>query len=257
MPLSNRHIVITGAGTGIGRAIAQRLDARGARLSLFGRRLGALEETAKSLSGEPHVASLDIASREHVQGAFGEAARVHGAIHGLIANAGVGGANSPEDPAGDRFDELIDINLRGTYHSLRATQAHLASPDLGPRHMVVISSVLARIGVPGYSGYCASKTALLGLVRSMALELAPDGVLVNAICPGWVNTEMAWDGIDGMAGALGLKREDAHKMAMKDVPIGRMGEPNEIAGLVAYLLSEDANGTTGSAIDINGGAYMA
>ncbi|MDF1838700.1 MAG: SDR family NAD(P)-dependent oxidoreductase [Planctomycetota bacterium] len=257
MPLSNRHFVITGAGTGIGRAIAHRLDAGGARLSLFGRRLSALEETAESLTGTPHMASLDIANRQHVQTAFAEAVRVHGALNGLIANAGVGGSNSPEDPDGDRFDELIDINLRGTYHSLRAAQANLASSDLGPRHMVVISSILARIGVPGYSGYCASKTALLGLVRSMAMELAPEKILVNAICPGWVNTEMAWDGIDGMAGALGIEREEAHTMAMNDVPTGRMGEPKEVAGLVAYLLSEDANGTTGSAIDINGGAYMA
>lgn len=257
MFLSNRHVVITGAGTGIGRAIAQRLDAGGAKLSLFGRRMGPLEETAKSLVGEPHIASLDIANRQEVQTAFAEAVGVLGAFNGIIANAGVGGSNSPDDPGGDRFDELIDINLRGTYHSLRATQANLASTDLGPRHMVVISSVLARIGVAGYTGYCASKTALLGLVRSMSMELASEGVLVNAICPGWVNTEMAWDGIDGMAGALGIKREEAFTMAMQDVPIGRMGEPKEIAGLVAYLLSEDANGTTGTAFDINGGAYMA
>jgi len=251
------HIVVTGAGSGIGRAIAQRLDQDGAQLSLFGRRLNALEETAGLLKGSAYCASLDISDREAVQASFAQAAQNNGPIRSLIANAGVGGANSPNDEGGDRFDELIDINLRGTYYSLRAAQENLAESTTGTRQLIVISSILARIGVPGYSGYCASKTALLGLVRSMAVELASARVTVNAICPGWVDTDMAWDGLDGMASALNVDRETAHQMAMKDVPLGRMGKPEEVAGLVAYLLSADAEGTTGSAFDMNGGAFMA
>jgi 3-oxoacyl-[acyl-carrier protein] reductase len=252
-----RHIVITGAGSGIGRAIAQRLDQDGAQLSLFGRRLAALKETAGLLQGGAHVASLDIADRSAVDAAFARAAAEHGPIHALIANAGVGGANSPDDPDGDRFDELIDVNLRGSYYCMRAAAAHLAAQESGSRHMIAISSILARIGVPGYSGYCASKTALLGLVRSLAAEFAATGILVNAICPGWVDTDMAWEGLDAMASAMSISRDDAHSMAMQAVPLGRMGETREIAGLVAYLLSDDAKGTTGSSFDINGGAFMA
>ena len=249
--------MITGAGSGIGRAIAQRLDQDGAQLTLFGRRLNALEETADLLNGAAFCASLDITDCEAVKTSFVQAAQTNGPIRSLVANAGVGGANSPDDEDGDRFDELINVNLRGSYYCLRAAQENLAEPATGSRQLIVISSILARIGVPGYSGYCASKAALLGLVRSLAIELAPNGVTVNAICPGWVDTDMAWDGLAGMASAMNVDRETAHQIAMKDVPIGRMGKPEEIAGLVAYLLSAAAEGTTGSAFDINGGAFMA
>lgn len=257
MSLSNRHYLITGAGSGIGRAIACHLDAAGATISLFGRRQSALEETVKLLKGTPHIAPLDITDRESVRRAFDLAAKENGPVHGLIANAGVGGPNGPDDPEGDRFDELIDVNLRGTYHCVRAAERLLAGEEQGARHMVVISSILARIGVPGYSGYCASKTALLGLVRSLAVELAPVGIRVNAICPGWVDTDMAWDGLDGMAKAMDITRQEAHGIAMQDVPVGRMGDVAEIAKTVAFLLSPGGDCVVGAALDVNGGAYMA
>ncbi len=116
----------------------------------------------------------------------------------------------------------------------------------------MIASILARIGVAGYTGYCASKAGLLGLVRAFAAELAPRDVQVNAVCPGWVDTEMAWQGLDAMSGS----REEAYADAMRDVPLGRMAQPEEIAGTVAWLLSPDAGGVTGQAIDHNGGAWM-
>ena len=110
--------------------------------------------------------------------------------------------------------------------------------------------------MPAYTGYCASKAGLLGLVRSLAAELAPENVQVNAICPGWVDTDMAWDGLDGIAEASGGTREDAYRNAMREVPLGRMSQPDDIAGTVAWLLSPDARGVTGQAIDQNGGAWM-
>ena len=110
--------------------------------------------------------------------------------------------------------------------------------------------------MPGYTGYCASKAGLLGLVRSFAAELAPENVQVNAICPGWINTDMAWEGLDGLAQAIGGSREDAYRQAMSEVPMSRMGEPEDVAGTVRWLLSPDARGVTGQAIDQNGGAYM-
>jgi ketoreductase len=176
-----------------------------------------------------------------------------GPVDALVAAAGIGGEN--EDGDDDRFDDLVQTNLMGTYHSCRATCGHLA-PGPDPRHIVVISSILARIGVPGYTGYCASKAGLLGLVRSLAAELAPAGVQVNAICPGWVDTDMAWEGLDAMAAATGGTREGAYRDAMSAVPLGRMEQPDEIAGTVAWLLSPDARGVTGQAIDHNGGAWM-
>jgi ketoreductase len=138
---------------------------------------------------------------------------------------------------------------------LRAAQRHVA-PGPAARHLVVISSILARIGVPGYAGYCASKAGLLGLVRSLAVELAPQNVQVNAVCPGWVNTEMAHAGLSDMASAMNVSVDEARRIAMQAVPMGRMSEPEDVAGLVAWLISNDARGVTGQALDINGGAFM-
>ena len=110
--------------------------------------------------------------------------------------------------------------------------------------------------MPDYTGYSASKAGLLGLVRSLAAEVAAENVQVNAICPGWVDTDMAWEGLDGIAAGTGGTREDAYREAMRVVPLGRMSQPDDIAGTVAWLLSPDARGVTGQAIDQNGGAWM-
>lgn len=255
--LEGRHVVVTGAGRGIGRAIALRLAEEGARLSLLARGRAALEATAADAGGA-FVAAVDIRDAAQVEGGFAAAAEANGPVHALVANSGVGGPNEPDfdgTGAGDRFADLVATNLLGTYACVRAAQRRLA-PGPERRDLVVVSSILARIGVPGYTGYCASKAGLLGLVRSLAAELAAANVQVNAICPGWVETDMAWEGIDLMADALGVTREDAYAEAMREVPLGRMAKPKDIAGTVAWLLSPDARGVTGQAIDQNGGAVM-
>jgi 3-oxoacyl-[acyl-carrier protein] reductase len=246
-----RHIVVTGAGRGIGKAIALRLARDGATLSLVARGVDALEQTADEIGGA-FTHAVDIREQQSVDEAFDAAAAANGPIHALIANSGIGGPNETGD--GDRFFDLVQTNLVGTYHCVRAAQRHFAND--GRRDVVVISSILARIPVPFYTGYSASKAGLLGLVRSLAAELAPDEVQVNAICPGWVNTDMAWQGIDLLAEALGITRDEAYAQAMSEVPLRRMSEPADIAGTVAWLLSADARGVTGQAIDQNGGAFM-
>jgi len=174
-------------------------------------------------------------------------AAIDAPLDALVANAGLGGPN--DAGADDRWDEIVQTNLYGTYWCCRAAEPHL--PDGG--RIVVTSSILARIGVAGYTGYCASKAGLLGLVRSFAAELAPRGIQVNAICPGWVDTDMAWSGLDEFEG---LTRDEAYEVAMREVPLRRMSQPAEIAGTVAWLLSPDALGVTGQAIDHNNGAWM-
>jgi NAD(P)-dependent dehydrogenase (short-subunit alcohol dehydrogenase family) len=201
----------------------------------------------------PLVEACDVTDATSVEQAFTAAAAAHGPIHALVANAGIGGPNSPGPD--DRFFELVQTNLVGTYRCVRAAQARLA-PGPDARQMVITSSILGRFGVPGYTGYCASKTALLGLVRALAMELASQNVHVNAICPGWVATDMAWEGIDGMAAGMGMDRAGALAVAMSAVPLGRMSEPQDIAGMVAWLLSGDARGVTGQGLDQNGGAWM-
>lgn len=249
--------MVTGAGTGIGRAIALRLAREGAQITLLGRRVSLLEETAgliRAAGGQPaFLQHCDVRDQAVVDASFAAAAAANGPIDALVADAGVGGPNEPGPE--DRFLDLVQTNLVGTYFSLRAAQRHLA-PGPRTRHLVVISSILGRFGVPGYTGYCASKTGLIGLVRALSLEVARDNVQVNAVCPGWVATEMAWQGIDGMAAGMGVTREQALAQAMSAVPMGRMSEPEHIAGLVAWLLSEDATGVTGQALDMNNGAWM-
>lgn len=249
--MNGRHVVVTGAGRGIGKAIALRLAREGARLSLVARGVEALHETSEEVGGA-FVRQVDIRDAGQVDEAFAAAVEANGPVHALVANSGVGGPNEPGP--GDRFYDLVATNLVGTYHCVRAAQPRLA-PGPERRDVVVISSILARIAVPGYTGYSASKAGLLGLVRSLAAELAPANVQVNAICPGWVDTDMAWEGLDLIAQATGSTRDEAYELAMQEVPLRRMSRPEDVAGTVAWLLGPDSRGVTGQAIDQNGGAF--
>jgi len=252
----DEHIVITGAGTGIGRAIALRMANEGAKLSLLARRVDRLEEVAEEIradGGEAQAIYCDIRSKEVVSSSFSKAIQTFGPLRALVANSGIGGPNIVGEE--DRFAELVQTNLVGTYQCLRAAQQHLIEDD-NTRSLIMISSCLARFGVPGYTGYCASKAGLLGLTRALALEVAVDRIQVNSICPGWVDTQMARDGIQGMATAMGISVEEAHAEAMKAVPLGRMSKPEDVAGMVAWLLSKDGAGVTGQGLDINGGSWM-
>jgi NAD(P)-dependent dehydrogenase (short-subunit alcohol dehydrogenase family) len=243
---------VTGAGTGIGRAIALRLAGEGAALTLLARRRERLADTAAAIDGPVHIAACDIRQRRRVEGAMARAAEAAGPMHALVAASGIGGPD--DEDGGDRFDDIVQTNLNGTYYCVRGMLGHLA-PGPDTRHVVVLSSILARIAVPRYAGYSASKAGLLGLVRSLAAELAPRGVQVNAVCPGWVDTDMAWQGLDAAAETTGGTRKEVYRDAMTHVPLGRMSRPEDIAGTVSWLLSPDARGVTGQAIDQNGGAW--
>jgi NAD(P)-dependent dehydrogenase (short-subunit alcohol dehydrogenase family) len=228
-----RHVAVTGAARGIGLAIAKRLASEGARLTLIDRHEPKLEGAT--------IRVLDISDRDAVSAAFTEP------LDALVANAGIGGANVPGEH--DRFDEILQTNLYGTYWCVRAAEPLLAD---GGR-IVITSSILSRIGVAGYTGYCSSKAALLGLTRALAAELAPRRIQVNAICPGWVDTDMTRLGLSLFEG---LTQEEAWEVAKQEVPLRRMSDPAEIAGTVAWLLSDDSIGVTGQAIDQNNGAFM-
>lgn len=249
--MKDRRYIISGAGSGIGRAIAMKLANEGAGIILAGRNLDKLEETMKLLPKGNHlIVSTDIRIKKNCE----EVSEILNGTHldGIIANAGVGGENYYGE--NDRWDEIIDTNLSGTYHFVNAFLEQLKNSRAEQKHVLLTSSVLARLGVKHYSAYCASKAGLLGLMRSWAMELAEHKILVNAISPGWVNTNMAKEGMDGIAKSMGISSEAFYKLAMQSVPLGRMAEPSEIADLVYYLLTQSA--ITGQVVDINCGSVM-
>ena len=246
------NIAVTGAGSGIGRSIAKVLAERGYSLILLGRNLDNLQSTKGLLkNSEQHQCqTCNIRNSAEIKRSLENVP----SLYGLIANAGIGGENQFGDQ--DRWGEIIDTNLTGTYQTIQACLP-LIKKDRAPfKKIIIISSILARLGVPGYSAYCASKAGLLGLTRSLAAEHSGDGILINALCPGWVNTEMAQEGLQGFADALDISKDQAYKEAMKPVPLGKMSQPEEVAKLVAFLVSEEQTSFTGQTLDINNGALM-
>lgn len=246
----NKTYLISGAGSGIGRAIAHKLASSGNRCILLGRKETALMSTLAELEGEDHaVLAADIRNIEGLGKVAAEIADL--AIDGIIANAGIGGENYWGE--NDRWYNIINTNLTGTYQLVNTFLPNLRLAT-GERHIIITSSVLARLGVANYPAYCASKAGLLGLMRSWAVQYAPEEILVNAICPGWVDTDMSQEGLQGIADGLGITKDEFYTVAMKSVPLRRMSQPEEIADLVAYLLSQRS--ITGQAIDINCGSVM-
>ncbi len=256
--MSNKFYVVSGAGSGIGRAIALRFAQASPhhRLVLLGRNLSQLEQVRSDLPNAEHhrIISVDLRNQGSIVEGIQAARLEKENLAAVIANAGVGGEN--HYGSGDRWDEIIQTNLTGTYHLIQECLPALRASSDKFRHIVVVSSVLARLGVPKYSAYCASKAGLLGLTRSLAAELAPERILVNAICPGWVDTKMAQEGLDDMAKAFGRSPEEVRRAEMEKVPLGKMSSPTEIAALVEFLVNGNQTSITGQSLDINGGAVM-
>ncbi len=245
-----RSVVISGAGSGIGRAIAIKLSELNFDCYLLGRDAVSLQKTLIALKeGDHYLITADIKNKESLEQGLSILRRP---IDALIANAGIGGENAWGEQ--DRWDDIIETNLTGSYNFVRTFQSSLLQSSNTYKHIVFTSSVLARLGVTNYTAYCASKAGILGLMRSMAIELAPSNVLVNAICPGWVNTQMSKEGIAGIAQNLGISPDEFYNIAMEDVPLKKMSAPSEIADLVAYLLFQQS--ITGQTIDINNGSVM-
>jgi len=255
-------VLVTGAGTGIGRASAIRLSEEGHAVLLVGRRKALLEETQSLLVGEGHRAiAADVSDRlalhQGVHAVLGDPGAGPIELVGVFANAGIGGPNSYDvDGSLDRWDDILRINVTGVYVTLQECRPHLIASTREVTHAVVTSSVLGRFGVPGHSAYVTSKTAVLGLVRSLAVEWGPDGILVNAICPGWVDTNMARDSIQRIADAHGMSYADCHAQQCALVPTGRMSSSEEMAEAVAWMMSPAQTGMTGQGVDVNNGSWM-
>lgn len=253
----NKTYVITGAGSGMGRATAELLSQNPhVKLLLVGRTLSALEQTHSLLKNPSNhsIAPIDMRDASSWQKTIALHFDDNTNLCGIFANAGVGGENhyGPED----RWEEIISINLTGTYVTIMELLPHLRKSSDAFKHIVITSSCLARFGVPNYTGYCTAKTGLLGLTRSLSVQLASEHILVNALCPGWVETEMAKAGIQKLADRGGATYAAEFDRQMSYVPLGRISQAEEIAAMVAFLFSNQQTSMTGQGIDINNGSFM-
>lgn len=255
--LQGKKALVTGASRGIGRAIALRLAAEGAFVAAgvrSDRDGAALVAEIAAAGGHATAVILDVADAASVATGVERAARPDRRIDIVVNNAGMGGVTplDGDQRSDEKFAAILDVNLTGTWRVLRAALPFL--PD-GAR-IVNISSVVGRFGVPTQAAYSASKHAVIGLTRSLALELAPRRITVNAVCPGWVDTELAREGIRRIAKSSGVTEEDAFEAAGKMAPLGEVLIPEEVAALVAYLTSPEARNLTGQAVVLDGGQVM-
>lgn len=249
------HILVTGGNRGIGRAIALAFAAPGAVVAVAARARAELERTAaeiRAAGAEALALPMDVSDEASVEAAFAEYRRRAPSLDVLVNNAGVGGGEPVEGSDVSRWRQTIDVNLVGPY--LVARRA-LPLMSRGGR-IINLSSVLGRFGVAGYTAYCASKHGVIGFTRALALELAPRGITVNALCPGWVETEMSKQGLTLGAAAAGVSYEEFRQRALRAVPIQRIIEPAEVARLATFLASPDASAITGQAYNICGGQSM-
>jgi NAD(P)-dependent dehydrogenase (short-subunit alcohol dehydrogenase family) len=255
-----KAIWVTGAGSGIGRATALRLERSGYALILTGRRELPLQETLSQMTTPSmhRLLPVDVSDRlEMHKGLCGLMDEGEYELVGVFANAGIGGPNQYSlDCKEDRWDEILSVNLTGAYVTLMEALPWLRRSREPVKHAVVTSSVLARFGVPGLTSYVASKAGLLGLVRGLAVEWGPEGILVNAVCPGWVETEMAKDSVARMAQSQGISYEDSLQAQCESQPMRRMSTPDEISNFVNWLMSNEQRSITGQALDINNGSWM-
>jgi NAD(P)-dependent dehydrogenase (short-subunit alcohol dehydrogenase family) len=249
--LRGRRCVVTGGGSGIGRGIAVCLAEAGARVVVTGRGAERLRETAALAKGIS-TQVMDVTDGDAVDAGFDQIQQELGGIDVLVNNAGVGGPNACALDGPDRWDLIVRTNLDGVFFCSRAALRHMAEGGC----VLNISSVLGKFGVGGYTAYCASKHGVIGFTKALALEVADRRITVNAICPGWVETDMAKEGMQNMATAMGVSYDEARKQALSEVPMGRIIQPEEVGRLVVYLAGPHASAMTGQAISLCGGSTM-
>ena len=243
------HALVTGGGRGIGRAIAARLAGAGATVTVLGRQRVALEDAVAA--GDAHFADVADVSDQAAIGAAIARAVARQPIDILVANAGVAESAPFAKSDAALFQRMMDVNFMGVVRSIQA-----ALPDMKDRPYGRIIAVASTAGLKGYpyvSAYGAAKHAVIGLVRSLALELAHTRITVNAVCPGFTDTDLAAGSIDNIMKKTGRSKEQAVAELAKHNPQGRLVTPQEVADTVLWLCGEGAGAITGQAIAVAGG----
>jgi len=234
---------VTGGAKGIGAATAKRLASEGATVVVADFDEAAAQETAKEIGGE--AIRCDVTKREDVEAAV-EAAAAHGSLDILVTCAGIIRDNLLFKMTDEEWDAVIDTHLKGTFYSVRAAQKHMVDQKSGK--MVLISSTSA-LGNRGQTNYSTAKAGLQGMTKTLAIELGRYNVNVNCVAPGFIATAMTQQTAD----RIGVSFDDFMAAVSKEVPLQRVGQPEDVAGLIAYLCSEDASYVSGQVVYVRGG----
>lgn len=252
--LNGRKLLLTGGATGIGRRIATRLAEEGCDIGIVDMNVVEAEATAdlvEKAGCRCTVYQANVGDYDAVSGAVQAFLRDHGHIDVLANNAGVISLGKVEDVSVEEWRRVFNVNVEGVFYFCKAAVPHLRTRKAG--RIVNTASWYGKIGKPHYSAYCASKFAVIGLTQSLAMELAPLGINVNAVCPGTIVETRMRDEADKRSIQEGVPTA---KQREAQIPIGRVGLPEDIARAVAFLASDEAAYMTGQAINVTGGLWM-
>lgn len=261
MLLKDRVAVITGGGSGIGRGVAERFAAEGAKLLLVDLNAKGLEETAEAvqaLGAGVEVVQADVSVTAEVDGFFAKAVERFGRVDIAVNNAGIGNPPAPLVQMTDEgFDRTIAVNLRGVFLCMRAAGRQMIAQGGGGR-IISVASQAGKTGFAFLGPYCATKAGVILMSKAMAKEVGPFNITVNAVCPGTIDTPLLRGTLDPILDATGQTLEDwaLKTPGIPPIPLGRIGYPKDVANVITFLASDDADYMTGQAINISGGQEM-